>query len=107
MSQTKVKKEPKDRLGQAVVSLITGIFSIFFLLLAFPNMNINPGVGAFQIALSFILALIGFVLGIRARKSPKGRGLAIAGITLTVVPFILGIIFIPLSILMPFFVHVP
>ncbi|MED0671749.1 hypothetical protein P4S95_16350 [Aneurinibacillus aneurinilyticus] len=97
MSQTKAKKEPKDRLGQAVVSLITGIFSIFFLLLAFLNMGINLGIATLQIALSFILAFIGFVLGIRARKSPKGRGLAIAGITLTVVPFILGFIIFPLA----------
>jgi hypothetical protein len=72
--------EPKDRLGQAVVSLITGIFSIIFFL-AVPNMNAEQEAGIPLLLLSILLAFIGFILGVRERKSPKGRGMAIAGMT--------------------------
>ncbi|MFC3749540.1 hypothetical protein [Paenibacillus sp. GCM10012306] len=86
--KSKVVKKEKDRLGSAIVSLITGIFSILFLLLGFsmgePRMAL--------IVMSGILSIIGLPLGIRARKSSSGRGLAIAGITLTVVPFIITIV---------------
>lgn len=82
---TKVVKTQKDRLGSAVVSLITGIASILFLFLGFA---LGESGMAFVI-LSFILSIVGLTLGIRARKSPNGRGMAIAGITSTVVPLIL------------------
>lgn len=53
--------------------------------------------------ISGLLALVGFPLGVSARKSSKGRGMAIAGITLTVIPFllmVLGIILMVLGIIM-------
>ncbi|MFF2019707.1 hypothetical protein [Paenibacillus sp. NPDC058177] len=86
--KSKVVKKEKDRLGSAVVSLITGIFSILFLLIGFSMGDL----GVASLILSCVLSIIGLPLGIRARKSTSGRGLAIAGITLTVVPFILSIV---------------
>lgn len=88
--KSKAVKPAKDRLGSAIVSLITGIFSILFLLLAVP---MGSAAVAF-IFLSCILSIIGLPLGIRARKSTSGRGLAIAGITLTVIPFIISIVWV-------------
>ncbi|KHF35417.1 hypothetical protein VQ056_21340 [Paenibacillus sp. JTLBN-2024] len=88
---TKKKKPPKDRLGQAVVSLIFGIFGILMFIMSLFAMDLGSGYEApagamFMMLLSFIVSLIGFVLGIRARRSPSGRGMAIAGITLTAIP---------------------
>lgn len=91
--KSKGVKTEKDRLGSAVVSLITGIFSILFLFLSF----LMGEAGIAFLILAFILSIIGLPLGIKARKSPNGRGLAIAGITLTVVPFILPIVSIVLT----------
>lgn len=86
-------KTEKDRLGSAIVSLITGIFSILFLFLGF----VMGEAGIAFLIFAFILSIVGLPLGIKARKSPNGRGLAIAGITLTVVPFILSIVGIVLT----------
>ncbi|MGZ9583149.1 DUF4190 domain-containing protein [Paenibacillus marinisediminis] len=90
------KKQPIDRLGQAVVSLIFGIFGILLFFLAFIKMEfdstylytISPGT-MMTIIIDYILSVTGFILGIRARRSIKGRGMAIAGITLTALPVVL------------------
>ncbi|HWO97750.1 MAG TPA: DUF4190 domain-containing protein [Bacillus sp. (in: firmicutes)] len=68
----------KDRLGSAVVSLIMGIFSIIFLFLSL----LIPVIGIIFFILMIFPAFIGFPLGIIARKSSNGRGMAIAGIVL-------------------------
>jgi len=91
-----------DRLGQAVVSFIFSILSLFLLLLFFVAFDRfasyrgyydEPPYGVivlFFITLAF--TLVGFVLGIRARNSASGRGLAIAAITISSIPLgILGI----------------
>jgi len=95
------KNQPKDRLGQAVVSMIFGIFGILFFIVAMIKMSfdtqysytISPG-AIISSFFAFILNIVGFILGIRARRSTKGRGMAIAGITLTTLPLIVTIIII-------------
>lgn len=96
--KSKGVKIEKDRLGSAIVSLITGIFSILFLFLGF----VMGESGVTILIISFVLSFVGLILGIRARKSSSGRGLAIAGITLTVVPFVLSIVAIIFTVLMAF-----
>ncbi|GAA0133475.1 hypothetical protein YSY43_03150 [Paenibacillus sp. YSY-4.3] len=104
------KKQPVDRLGQAVVSLIFGIFGMFLFLLSCIMMNIDsqysyttsPGT-MFTIVIAYIVNTVGFILGIRARRSTKGRGMAIAGITLTALPFVLMTLFIGGAIILTFF----
>ncbi|MGG3283158.1 DUF4190 domain-containing protein [Paenibacillus solani] len=96
-----MKNQPKDRLGQAVVSMIFGIFGILFFIVAMIKMSFDsqysyttsPGT-MITFLFAFILNIVGFILGIRARRSTKGRGMAIAGITLTTFPLIVMIIFI-------------
>ncbi|UHA74677.1 DUF4190 domain-containing protein [Paenibacillus sp. 481] len=87
------KKQPKDRLGQAVVSMICGIFGLLLLILAWYETNIRtesyfyrgPDYTLGFIAASWFISIPGFILGVRARRSPKGRGMAIAGITLALI----------------------
>ncbi|WP_019639320.1 hypothetical protein [Paenibacillus fonticola] len=103
------KKQPVDRLGQAVVSLIFGIFGIFLFLLSCIKMNIDsqysyttsPGTMV-TIVIAYIVNTAGFILGIRARRSANGRGMAIAGITLTALPFVLMSLFIGGAIILTF-----
>ena len=95
--KSKVVKVQKDRLGSAIVSFISGIFSIVFLFLSFVM-----GECVAPLIVSFILSIIGLTLGIRARTSSSGRGLAIAGITLTVVPLIISIVMIILTAILFF-----
>ncbi|GIP57174.1 hypothetical protein [Paenibacillus woosongensis] len=103
------KKQPVDRLGQAVVSLIFGIFGMLLFLLSCIKLNMDsqysyttsPGT-MFTIVLAYIVNTVGFILGIRARRSTKGRGMAIAGITLTALPFVLMTLFIGGAIILTF-----
>lgn len=91
------KKQPVNRLGQAVVSLICGIFGILLFLNSLSKFQLASTyyyydpmpMAMFTMMVSFIVNLLGFVLGIRARRSISGRGMAIAGITLTAVPVVL------------------
>ncbi|PPA88404.1 hypothetical protein C4A76_08620 [Brevibacillus laterosporus] len=100
-----VKNQPQDRLGQAVVSLIFGIFGIILFLMSWFMLNYNsryytvsPGT-MLTIFLAFIINVTGFILGIRARNSSKGRGMAIAGITLTSLPFVVMTLFFVATII--------
>lgn len=95
------KTQPVDRLGQAVVSLIFGIFGIILFFLSWVKMEYDSthlyttSAGTvITIFFAFILNVVGFILGVRARRSSKGRGMAIAGITLTAVPFVVMTLFL-------------
>lgn len=100
-----MKNQPKDRLGQAVVSLIFGIFGILFFIVGMLKLGFDsqysymtsPGTMA-TIFFAFILSVVGFFLGIIARKSSKGRGMAIAGITLTTLPVVVMILIIGMGL---------
>lgn len=92
-------KPQKNRLGSAVVSMILGIISTIFFLLSILTVvvfsNTIFGTGHLDLILfcfSAPCALLGFPLGIWARKSAPGRGMAIAGMTLTFIPFMLSLI---------------
>ncbi|MNJ45644.1 hypothetical protein D3C77_407500 [compost metagenome] len=108
--RTRKQKQPVDRLGQAVVSLIFGIFGIILFVLSLVKLNYDsrysyttsPGTMVTMI-LAYIVNAVGFILGIRARRSTKGRGMAIAGITLTALPFVLMTLFIGGAIILTFF----
>ncbi len=75
--------------GKAVVSLVLGIIGLFIGIFAFAI----PFVPAFY---GIILCLIGIVLAVKARNripvGVSGRGLATAGLTLSVVGLILSLI---------------
>lgn len=90
-----VKKVPpqKDKQGSAIVSMILGIIAALFILLAIVVDVVTYGSDASVVFFGFsiVASLIGFPLGLSARKSSKGRGMAIAGITLTFIPFLLAI----------------
>ncbi len=69
--------------GMAVVSLILGIVSIVisFVALCVPFISV----------LSFIAAIVGIILAIVAmKKSPEGKGLAIAGLIISIVGFVVA-----------------
>ncbi|WP_138417789.1 hypothetical protein [Aquibacillus sediminis] len=88
-SNVVTKQDSKDRLGSAVVSLIIGIFSILLLLL-----------GPVGVIISGILSIVGLTLGLKAKNSSSGRGLAIAGITLTIIPLVIFVLVIIASIVL-------
>lgn len=107
----KVGKLQKDRYGMAIVSLIMGIFSAILFILGIMNLAFEIGMaysgfystggvetGTIYFLFSIIFALIGFPLGFMARKSPKGRGMAIAAMTLTFLPLLLFLIIIFVSL---------
>lgn len=98
-----VKKVPplKDKQGSAIISMILGIFASLFILLAIVVDVVTYGSDASVVFFGFsiVISLIGFPLGLSARKSSKGRGMAIAGITLTFIPFLLAIFALISSIL--------
>ncbi|MGG3874780.1 hypothetical protein [Brevibacillus laterosporus] len=100
-----VKNQPKDRLGQAIVSMIFGIFGIILFVMSCFMLNYSsryytPSPGTMlTIFLAFIINASGFILGIRARNSTNGRGMAIAGITLTSFPFVIMTLFFVATII--------
>lgn len=103
------QKQPVDRLGQAVVSLIFGIFGIILFLLSCVKMNYDSQYSyttspstMLTIVIAYIINAVGFILGLRARRSTKGRGMAIAGITLTALPFVLMTLFIGGAVILMF-----
>lgn len=103
------KNQQIDRLGQAVVSLIFGIFGIILFIVSLMKMeydsshNYTMSAGtAITSFFAYILNAVGFILGIRSRRSSKGRGLAIAGITLTAFPFVIMTLFLIASIFVNF-----
>ena len=85
-AQQPKKKAPPEATGKAVVALVIGIVGLFIGLFAFAI----PFVPAIY---GVILCIVGIVLGVKARnKIPlgaSGRGIATAGMTLS----ILGLIF--------------
>lgn len=91
-----------QQLGDAVArKLIFGIFGILFFIVGMLKLGFDsqysymPSTGTMAtILFAFILSVVGFFLGIIARKSSKGRGMAIAGITLTTLPVVVMIIII-------------
>ena len=82
-----------DKHGSSIVSMILGIIAALFILLAIVVDVVTYGSDASVVFFGFsiVVSLIGFPLGLSARKSSKGRGMAIAGITLTFIPFLLAI----------------
>lgn len=94
IQDARVSKTEKNRRGSAVISLITGILSIFFLFLAF----LMGEAGIAFLFIAFVLSAIGLMLGISARQSSKSRSLAVVGIIVTVIPFILSIIVVAITV---------
>lgn len=93
---------PKDKQGSAIISMILGIVTALFIFLAIVIEVITYGytdVGQTFFIIACVFSLVGFPLGLSARKSSRGRGMAIAGIALTVLPFLIMILAIILSIL--------
>ncbi|OAB45980.1 hypothetical protein [Paenibacillus glacialis] len=96
VAQQKVKKEVKkvDRLGRAVVSFIFSFIGLAFFAIFIKVMDANSSnyesSALTRITVALILALvinaISFFLGISARRSTTGRGLAIAAITISAIP---------------------
>ena len=64
----------------AIASLVLGIVSIVF--------SAIPGLGL----LSWILAIVGIILGALGRKNPEKKGIATAGLVCSIIGLILGII---------------
>jgi hypothetical protein len=89
----KAGKPQKDRLGSAIASMILGIFASIFTLFAIITsvnesyMGYTSDIGATYMIIAGVFSLVGFPMGLRARKSTRGRGMAIAGIILTFFPF--------------------
>jgi len=81
--------------------MIFGIFGIILFIVGMMKLNddslysytTSPGT-AISLFFAFVLNLVGFILGIRAKRSSSGRGMAIAGITLTTLPLIVFLLFI-------------
>jgi hypothetical protein len=101
VSQQKVKKEIKkvDRLGRAVVSFIFSFIGLASLALFYRVMeannasyNTNETGILITIALVLIINATSFFLGISARRSTSGRGLAIAAITISAIPLTLVVL---------------
>lgn len=96
-----VKKKPKDRLGTAITSMILSSISIFILIGATSRAmdeldyrdSVSPGV-LMLLVLAFILAFIGFINGITASRSPRGKGMAITGIVLSIPPILVPIVIV-------------
>jgi len=112
IAQQKVKKELKkvDRLGRAVVSFIfsfigLAFFAIFIKVMDANSSNYEPS-ALTRITVALILALlinaISFFLGISARRSTSGRGMAIAAITISAIPLTILVVFLLGSILLTF-----
>ncbi|MDR9749405.1 hypothetical protein [Paenibacillus taichungensis] len=102
----KVKpKQLKNRLGAAIVSMILGIISAIFVVFAIviEVVTYASGVGLTFVIIAGISSLVGFPLGLSAIKSSKGRGMAIAGITLTILPFLFVVIALVITIMYMFF----
>lgn len=96
-----MKTKSKDRLGQAVVSLIFAIFGFLFFIVSIFIMIFNSHTSdtstvftVISLFLAFILNFIGLILGSRAIRSSRGRGIAIAGTILTSIFLFITIIFI-------------
>jgi hypothetical protein len=83
------EEELQNRFGRAVLALIAGIFAMTFLILFVPNLFMRSKAAVLWLILSIIFSLVGFVTGLSARRTTKGRGLAVAGITLTAIPLLM------------------
>ncbi|SFE61138.1 hypothetical protein SAMN04487969_104157 [Paenibacillus algorifonticola] len=97
------KKQPKNRLALAIISLIFGIISVLLCvggLLSFigtaldPYANDTAGMASVIISavLIFIFSLLGFIFGLAAKRSSSGKGMAIAGIILSAPPLFLTVL---------------
>jgi len=105
-----------DRLGQAVVSFIFSFLSLLLLILLFSvvrgssrSMNYSnsytvsdESVIAFSIVLGLFLCfnLLSIIFGIRARKSISGRGLAVAGLTISIIILTVPIAFVIFGVIL-------
>lgn len=90
---TKTKEKPRpDRLGRAVVSFIFSLFGFFLFILTFKAFDDNAYLYSNGPLIFFVIVLIvnliSFILGINARRSSSGRGLAIAAITISSIPLV-------------------
>lgn len=108
--------DQRNRLGQAVVSFIFSFLSVIPLILFFITLDgatsrlyVYPdydpyeavaGVVIVELVLFLFFNLLSIILGVRARKSTSGRGLAIAGLTISIIILAVPLIFAVLSILM-------
>ncbi|MED5018809.1 hypothetical protein P9847_15980 [Paenibacillus chibensis] len=102
-SPSKKQIKQQDRLGRAVVSFIFSLIGLIFMFLFFKALSISAsnfsnstGIIVFFFIVYFLNAL-SFFLGISARRSTSGRGLAIAAITISAIPFAILTIFLVLT----------
>ncbi|WP_338551566.1 hypothetical protein [Paenibacillus sp. KS-LC4] len=97
------KKQPKNRLALAIISLIFGIISVLLCiggLFTLIGTALNPyaddtvGMASFIISgiLIFIFSLLGFIFGLASKRSSSGKGMAIAGIILSAPPLFLTVL---------------
>ncbi|PGK47534.1 hypothetical protein CN907_01580 [Bacillus anthracis] len=119
---TKVVKTQKDRSGLAITSLVLGIISAVFFVLAvillifdlvasaqysntiaslyYKRDDTVAMVGIICFIISGLIGVISFPMGVRAKKTSKGRGMAVAATVLSFFPMglfylaIIGIILI-------------
>lgn len=102
VSQQKAKKEIKkvDRLGRAVVSFIfsfIGLASLGLFHMAMEaNKSYNTNGNGIMVTMALVLLInaTSFFLGMSARRSTSGRGLAIAAITISSIPLALMLLLI-------------
>lgn len=114
VSQQKVKKEIKkvDRLGRAVVSFIFSFIglaslALFHMAMEANKANYNTNGTGIMITMALVLLInaTSFFLGISARRSTSGRGLAIAAITISTIPLALILLLIIGTILTMFLMN--
>lgn len=86
-------KTAVNRQGQAVASLLFGSLGILTFLYILSNLStalkFNTLFSSEQkqvMITSFILNLIGFILGISGKRSSRGSGIAVVGMTLSSIP---------------------
>ena len=83
------------RLGSAMIGGLTGLASFAFMLLGYyavSSYEMADSIDILAISISFILAFLTLPFGLAALHSSKGRGLAIAGLILSIPGLLLFII---------------
>ncbi|WP_211750097.1 hypothetical protein [Paenibacillus sp. Marseille-Q4541] len=104
---TEIKKV--DRLGRAVVSFIFSFiglasFTLFCMAMETYSTSYDPNETGILVTtiLTLMINLTSFFLGISARRSTSGRGLAIAAITISAIPLTIVIGLLTLSTILMF-----
>lgn len=87
-----------DRRTIAMISMISGIGSVLFLCLNFFILDVGTNVYVFFMCATLFFSILGLILGILSRKS-KSRRIAIVGILLSMIPLVIGLIFLFFGVL--------